>query len=146
LEDVGIFYGHLVHFTVFCYILWKFGIVPLNLVHFFPFWYFVPKKSGNPDTSAVRCYNESSRLIVLSNYILPSLETTICMYVHPQCCSCKYGPSFNWLLMYIGFTMLGFLPRQSAIVSHNFPIPKSVHNHARACIQNCCKNYRYVHK
>jgi hypothetical protein len=26
MEDVGIFYGHLVHFTVFCYILWAFGI------------------------------------------------------------------------------------------------------------------------
>jgi hypothetical protein len=34
MEDVGIFYGHLVHFTVFCYILWTFGIVRGNLVYF----------------------------------------------------------------------------------------------------------------
>jgi hypothetical protein len=26
MEHVGIFYGHLVHFTVFCYILWTFGM------------------------------------------------------------------------------------------------------------------------
>jgi hypothetical protein len=36
MEDVGIYYGHLVHFTVFCYILWTFGIVHCNLVYFFP--------------------------------------------------------------------------------------------------------------
>jgi hypothetical protein len=34
MEDVGIFYGHLVDFTVFCYILWTFGIVRGNLAHF----------------------------------------------------------------------------------------------------------------
>jgi hypothetical protein len=27
MEDVGIFYRHFVHFTVFCYILLTFGIV-----------------------------------------------------------------------------------------------------------------------
>jgi hypothetical protein len=45
MEDVGIFYGHLVHFTVFCYILRKFGIFRGN---FFPFRYFVPKKIWQP--------------------------------------------------------------------------------------------------
>jgi hypothetical protein len=44
MEDVVIFYGHLVHFTVFCYILLTFGKVCGNLVHFIPFWYFVPRK------------------------------------------------------------------------------------------------------
>jgi hypothetical protein len=34
MEDVGIFYGHLVHFTVFCYISWTFGILRGNLVLF----------------------------------------------------------------------------------------------------------------
>jgi hypothetical protein len=48
MEDVGIFYGNLVRFTVFCYILNTFGIVRGNLVYFFSFWYFVPQKSGNP--------------------------------------------------------------------------------------------------
>jgi hypothetical protein len=48
LEDVGIFNGHLVHFTVFGYILWAFGIVRGNLVYFFPFWYFVQRKIWQP--------------------------------------------------------------------------------------------------
>jgi hypothetical protein len=48
LEDVGIFYGHLVHFTVFCFILWPFGIVRGNLVYYFPFWYFVRRKIWQP--------------------------------------------------------------------------------------------------
>jgi hypothetical protein len=43
MEDVGIFTGHLVHFTVFCYILWTFGVVRGIWVYFFPFWYFVLK-------------------------------------------------------------------------------------------------------
>jgi hypothetical protein len=34
MEDAGIFYGHLVHFMVFCYILWTFGIACGNLVYF----------------------------------------------------------------------------------------------------------------
>jgi hypothetical protein len=33
---------------VFCYILWTFGIVRGNLVHFPPFWYFVPRKIWQP--------------------------------------------------------------------------------------------------
>jgi hypothetical protein len=50
MEDVGVFYGHLVHFTVFCYILWTFGIVRGNLEYFSPFFGILCKeKSGNPD-------------------------------------------------------------------------------------------------
>jgi hypothetical protein len=52
MEDVGIFYGHLVHFTVPCYILWTFGTVRGNLVYFFPFWYFVQSKI-NPDRKII---------------------------------------------------------------------------------------------
>jgi hypothetical protein len=48
MEDVGIFYEHLVPFTVFCYILWTFGIVRGNLVYFSPFWHFVPRKIWQP--------------------------------------------------------------------------------------------------
>jgi hypothetical protein len=48
MEDVGVFYGHLVHFMVFCYIVWTFGIVRGNLVYFSPFWYFVPRKIWQP--------------------------------------------------------------------------------------------------
>jgi hypothetical protein len=42
---VYIFYGHFVHFTVFWYILWSFGIVCGHLVNFFPFWYVWTKKN-----------------------------------------------------------------------------------------------------
>jgi hypothetical protein len=48
MEDAGICYGHLVHFTVLSYILWTFGIVCGNLVYFFLFWYFVPRKIWQP--------------------------------------------------------------------------------------------------
>jgi hypothetical protein len=57
MEDVGTFFGHLVYFTVVghlvyftvvCYILWTFGIAGGNLVYFFPFWYFVPRKIWQP--------------------------------------------------------------------------------------------------
>jgi hypothetical protein len=43
IQDVGIFYGHLVNFTVFWYILWTFGIVRGHMVYFSPFEYFVPR-------------------------------------------------------------------------------------------------------
>jgi hypothetical protein len=40
VEDVGIFYGHLVYFTAIWYTLWIFGIFCGNLV-FFPVLVFV---------------------------------------------------------------------------------------------------------
>jgi hypothetical protein len=43
-EVVGIFYGHLVHFMIFCCILWTFGIVRGNLV-FSPVLVFRTKKN-----------------------------------------------------------------------------------------------------
>jgi hypothetical protein len=49
IEDVGIFYEHLVHFTVFCYILWTFGLNRGNLVYFARFGILFQEKSGNPD-------------------------------------------------------------------------------------------------
>jgi hypothetical protein len=48
MEDVGIFYGHLVHFMVFCYILWTLGIVRGNLVYFSLFGILYHEISGNP--------------------------------------------------------------------------------------------------
>jgi hypothetical protein len=49
MEDVGIFYGHVVHFTVFSFILRTFGTVRGYLVYiFFPFRYFVPRKIWQP--------------------------------------------------------------------------------------------------
>jgi cellobiose-specific phosphotransferase system component IIC len=58
MEDVGIFYGHLVHFTVFCYILWKFGVVHGILVYF-PVLVFCTKK--NLATLPRNCLNLQKR-------------------------------------------------------------------------------------
>jgi hypothetical protein len=44
MEDDGIFYGHLIHFTAFCYILWTFGVIHGNLVYF-PVLVFCTKKN-----------------------------------------------------------------------------------------------------
>jgi hypothetical protein len=49
MEEVGIFYCHLVYFAADWFILRPFGIFCGHLVIFFPFWFAVPKKSGNPD-------------------------------------------------------------------------------------------------
>jgi hypothetical protein len=57
MEDVGIFFGHLVYFVAIWYILWPIGIFCGHLVYFvtiwyilwlgiwfiFPFWYVVPR-------------------------------------------------------------------------------------------------------
>jgi hypothetical protein len=66
MEDVGILYGHLVHFTVFCYILLTFGIVCGNLVCFPPFWYFVPRKIWQPCTRLKDSPSLASNARVLS--------------------------------------------------------------------------------
>jgi hypothetical protein len=48
MEDVGIFYGYLVNFMVFCYIVCAFGIVLGNLVYFSLFGTLYHEESGNP--------------------------------------------------------------------------------------------------
>jgi hypothetical protein len=48
MEDVSIFYGHLVHFMVFYYILWTFGIVRGNFLYFSHFGILYEEKSGTP--------------------------------------------------------------------------------------------------
>jgi hypothetical protein len=48
MEDVGIFYVHLVQVMVFFYILWIFGIVCGNVVYFSRFGILYREKSGNP--------------------------------------------------------------------------------------------------
>jgi hypothetical protein len=60
-----IFYGHSVHFTVFCY-----GhlvhIVHGNSVHFLTFWYFVLRKiwqPGHPDWKVLLCLRNTFRTI-----------------------------------------------------------------------------------
>jgi hypothetical protein len=53
MEVVGIFYGHLVRFMVFCYISWTFGIVRGNLVYISRLGILYQEKSGNPDLHKV---------------------------------------------------------------------------------------------
>jgi hypothetical protein len=48
MEDGGAFYGQFVQITVFCCILWTFGLVCGNLVYFSPFGYFVQGKIWQP--------------------------------------------------------------------------------------------------
>jgi hypothetical protein len=48
MEDVGIFYGHLVYFTAIWNILWTFGVIVGNLEYFPPFWYDAPRKIWLP--------------------------------------------------------------------------------------------------
>jgi hypothetical protein len=55
MEDVGIFYGHLIYFTAIWYILWLLGIFYNYLVYFMFIWYnffrfgmLRQEKSGNP--------------------------------------------------------------------------------------------------
>jgi hypothetical protein len=42
--NVGIFYVHFVNFPAIWHTLWPFGMFPPVLVHFYPFWYVVPRK------------------------------------------------------------------------------------------------------
>jgi hypothetical protein len=48
MEDIGIFYEHLVHFTIFCYVLWTLGKNRGNLAYFSRFGIFVPRKIWQP--------------------------------------------------------------------------------------------------
>jgi hypothetical protein len=48
MEEVGMFYGHLVYFTAIWYILWPFRICNLWYVYFSYFGMFCQEKSGNP--------------------------------------------------------------------------------------------------
>jgi hypothetical protein len=55
MENLGIFYDHLVYFTAIGNILWPLGIYYGHLVYFMVIWYIFPRfgilyqeKSGNP--------------------------------------------------------------------------------------------------
>jgi hypothetical protein len=45
MENLGIFYYHLVYFTAIGHILWPFGIFCGNMVYFSPVWVFWTKKN-----------------------------------------------------------------------------------------------------
>jgi hypothetical protein len=67
----GIFYEHLVYFTVLCYVLWTFGIVRGNLVYFFPFLGILyQEKSGNPGAAPpinFLCLRSETRMALTSS-------------------------------------------------------------------------------
>jgi hypothetical protein len=55
MEDVGIFYDHLIYFMAIRYTSWPFGIFYGHLVYFMDVWYIFNRfgmlyqeKSGNP--------------------------------------------------------------------------------------------------
>jgi hypothetical protein len=48
IENLGIFYDHLIYFTATGNILWSFSILCGDLVYFSPFWYFGPRKIWQP--------------------------------------------------------------------------------------------------
>jgi hypothetical protein len=48
LRQFGLFCGHSVYFMVIWYILKLFGICCGHLVHLFPFWYVFPRKIWQP--------------------------------------------------------------------------------------------------
>jgi hypothetical protein len=48
MDDVGIFYGHVVYFVDNWYILWKIRFILWSFDNFFPFWYVVPRKIWQP--------------------------------------------------------------------------------------------------
>jgi hypothetical protein len=64
MEDVGIFYGHLVHFTVFCYVLWTFGVVRGKMEYFSCFGILHQEKSGNPAVY----YHFSNRIVIKRSF------------------------------------------------------------------------------
>jgi hypothetical protein len=52
MEDVVIFYVHLVNFPAILHMLWPFGIFYIVLVHFYPFWYVASRKIWQPCSQA----------------------------------------------------------------------------------------------
>jgi hypothetical protein len=65
MENLGIFYDHLVYFTAIGNILGPFGIFYGDLVYFPTFWYFGPRKIRQPWAAlALPCFASVSRNIV----------------------------------------------------------------------------------
>jgi hypothetical protein len=64
MEDVVKFYGHLVHLTVFCYILWTFGVVRGILVYFSRFGILCQEKSGNPESATTQLNVAAAHLYI----------------------------------------------------------------------------------
>jgi hypothetical protein len=75
MEDVGIFYGHLVNFTTIWYTSWTFGIFCGHCMVgiFSPFWYAVPIKIWQPRVTHDR--RIGSRIRVVCGVIVTCRQT-----------------------------------------------------------------------
>jgi hypothetical protein len=60
MENIGLFYGHMVYFIAIWYIFWPFAILYGYLVYISPFWYVVPQKIWQP------CRRRRQKEVVLS--------------------------------------------------------------------------------
>jgi hypothetical protein len=73
MEDVGIFYRHLVYFMVLCYIFWRFCIVRGNLVYISLFCILYQEKSGNPapfgNFATYSSRNFGATIFVLTSFV-----------------------------------------------------------------------------
>jgi hypothetical protein len=88
MEDVGIFYTHLVHFTVFWYILWTFGIFVV-IWYIFPVLVFCIKKNLaplGPDDCVKTAQNVAQRVFLsklINNFYIgekkPKNAGSLCM-------------------------------------------------------------------
>jgi hypothetical protein len=80
MEDVGIFYGHSVHFTVVCYISWTFGIVGGNLVYFSRFGILYQEKSGHPGFVHLTCSDKPTFEAKRDSRITKSMRKNLASY------------------------------------------------------------------
>jgi hypothetical protein len=95
----GLFYGHLVYFTAIGNILWPFGIFCGHLVYFSPFWYIVPKEIWQPwrqlssDVMIRRAKTVLSRVLLSATSFLLIWSTTNFIgefsYLQKQLCVCS---------------------------------------------------------
>jgi hypothetical protein len=79
MENLGIFYDHLVSFMAKGIFLWPFGILCAHLVYFPQFWYFYQEKSGNPDKCQAK------------HFIVSTLVETKACLENTQTDTLKYG-------------------------------------------------------
>jgi hypothetical protein len=117
MEDVGIFYGHLVHFMVFCYTLWTFGTVRGNMLYIFPFWYFVPRKIWQP---CFKLYFRASEIVLL--HFATSLRMIFCC--HPcqlYAATRHHEVTRSGFLLYVGSLKQTIISGQVALTLHQVP-------------------------
>jgi hypothetical protein len=83
MENLGIFYDHLVYFRALGNILWPFGICCVNLVYFPRFGILHQEKSGNPAGQIVSLglIHMNEKVTLKVSIKTSYLCTYICMYI-----------------------------------------------------------------